>query len=173
MISGGYGKPRAKRAPHSAVASERLGEQSSFAFDPLGKPQADGVWLPVCDARAKRAVRWASTSASVMSGRGSSSERRMRARIDAMAGSIESIWLGRMSFVSSAKSDKKPPTAKMARSSWPHTFLLFFKVPDRGSVNPTPLGGMGKRHYRCIVEGWKHISEAVTRSGTANIIWYG
>src|SRR5215471_16356719 len=23
-----------------------------------------------------------------------------------------------------------------------------FRVPDRGSANPTPLGGMGSRHYR-------------------------
>ncbi len=22
-----------------------------------------------------------------------------------------------------------------------------FKVPDRGSVNPTPLGGLGQRHF--------------------------
>jgi hypothetical protein len=22
-----------------------------------------------------------------------------------------------------------------------------FKVPDRGSVNPTPLGGLGRRHF--------------------------
>jgi hypothetical protein len=25
--------------------------------------------------------------------------------------------------------------------------LIQFKVPDRGSVNPTPLGGLGQRHF--------------------------
>ena len=39
-----------------------------------------------------------------------------------------------------------------------------FKVPDRGSVNPSPLGD--RMHG---IRGWKIISAAVTRYGTANI----
>jgi len=26
-------------------------------------------------------------------------------------------------------------------------YRVSFKVPDRGSVNPTPLGGLGQRHF--------------------------
>ena len=35
------------------------------------------------------------------------------------------------------------------------TIARLFRVPDRGSVNPTPLGGVGLRHYPCILKGWK------------------
>ena len=28
-----------------------------------------------------------------------------------------------------------------------YPFVKLFKVPDRGSVNPTPLGGLGQRHF--------------------------
>ncbi len=43
-----------------------------------------------------------------------------------------------------------------------------FKVPDRGSVNPSPLG-----EWDAILSGCKTISGAVTRYGTANTIWFG
>ena len=48
------------------------------------------------------------------------------------------------------------------------TGSLSFRVPVRGSVNPSPLG-----EGSVTMEGWKIISEAVTRFGTVNTIWCG
>jgi hypothetical protein len=48
---------------------------------------------------------------------------------------------------------RAPPTPALPKE---HTFYWLvdqyfrselFKVPDRGSVNPTPLGGLGQRHF--------------------------
>jgi adenine-specific DNA-methyltransferase len=43
-----------------------------------------------------------------------------------------------------------------------------FKVPDRGSVNPSPLGD-----WDAILPECRIISAAVTRSGTASTTWFG
>src|ERR1700686_2039807 len=40
-----------------------------------------------------------------------------------------------------------------------------FRVPDRGSGNPTPLGGVGLRHYPCRLRGWKRTNVAATLLG--------
>jgi hypothetical protein len=48
-----------------------------------------------------------------------------------------------------------------------------FRVPDRGSGNPTPLGGVGLRHYPCRLRGWKRTNVAATLFGTASTIWFG
>src|SRR5258708_4981752 len=48
-----------------------------------------------------------------------------------------------------------------------------FRVPDRGSGNPTPLGGVGSRHYPCRLKGWKRTNGAAILFGTASTIWFG
>jgi hypothetical protein len=48
-----------------------------------------------------------------------------------------------------------------------------FRVPDRGSGNPTPLGGVGLRHYPCRLRGWKRTNVAATLFGTASTTWFG
>ena len=50
------------------------------------------------------------------------------------------------------------------------TSLIAFKVPDRGSVNPTPLGG---RDEMLSLMPCRITSTAVIRYGIANIIWCG
>ena len=56
----------------------------------------------------------------------------------------------------------------------PHPFFIrlsagIFRVPDRGSVNPTALAGMGLRDYPCRMLTWKVTSAAAIRFGTASI----
>jgi len=46
-----------------------------------------------------------------------------------------------------------------------------FRVPDRGSGNPTPSGGMGSRRLPCRLAEWSRTNVAATRSGTASITW--
>ena len=50
---------------------------------------------------------------------------------------------------------------------------LRFKVPDRGSVNPTALAGLGLRRRQCRVPVWNPTNAAATRFGTASITWSG
>jgi len=53
-------------------------------------------------------------------------------------------------------------------SAPPNSVADTFKVPDRGSVNPSPLGDRDAVLPECRI-----ISAAVTRSGTASTIWFG
>jgi predicted PurR-regulated permease PerM len=95
------------------------------------------------------------------------------------------IWLG-MSMIEgmaelshrlSAGDIAIPPPSERVKQ-WPFIGerLFYFwdlaftnlKSPDRGSVNPSPLGDRMPS-----IRGWKIISGAVTRCGTANIIWSG
>jgi transposase-like protein len=54
-----------------------------------------------------------------------------------------------------------------------HKWCHRFRVPDRGSGNPTPLGGVGQRHYPCRLKGWKRTNGAAILFGTASTIRFG
>jgi len=47
--------------------------------------------------------------------------------------------------------------------------MNIFKVPDRGSVNPTALAGLGLRRRQCRLSVWNRTNAAATRFGIASI----
>ena len=48
-----------------------------------------------------------------------------------------------------------------------------FRVPDRGSVNPTALAGLGSRRQQCRLSVWNHTNVVATRFGTLRKRYWG